>query len=495
MAQDPKGATLRKYLTVFRRNWWIFLATMLLGGVSGFVYSTTQEPIFEAQASGIVVSASESKDTGSSLAADSLAKSKATSYVSIATSQMVARDVKEALASNLSEGALLGSVTVVAPNATNIVSVTAKADTPQQARDLAKTWVESTSNVAAEVDSDRSVALKPLGAPALPTAPVSPNVKLMVAAGIGVGLVLSLGLAIGRFLFDRRIRSRQSVMDMGSPVIAAIPFEKKLRKERGKSGRIGVHLSFGFDESIRELRTNLSFVDVDHPPRVLLITSAAPGEGKSSVSANLAAAMAATGSTVIIADVDLRRPTVADTFGLRKTPGLTDVLSGRAGLDETLQEVEGTANLWALPAGRIPPNPSELLGSQSMQTLIRELSEHAILILDAPPVLPVTDAVVLSKFADATIVVIGAGKTTVDQLQRALTSLETVGSKAAGLVLNRVPSRGAGASDYEYYSAAAYAPTDQSQSQGQGQRRSAHTAERSRNLATTGSRARRKSTD
>jgi capsular exopolysaccharide synthesis family protein len=202
-------------------------------------------------------------------------------------------------------------------------------------------------------------------------------------------------------------------------------------------------------EALRELRTNLSFLDVDQPPRIIVVTSSVPGEGKSTVTANLAVTLAAAGENIVVVDGDLRRPTLVDVFGLVPGVGVTDVLAGTADLGDVLQPWSALPNLSVLGSGRIPPNPSELLGSQAMKKMLSTLAQNATVLIDAPPLLPVTDAAVLSRVADGAIVVIQAGKTTQEQLDQSLGNLEKVRGRVLGTVLNYVPTRGADA--YSYY--------------------------------------------
>lgn len=202
-------------------------------------------------------------------------------------------------------------------------------------------------------------------------------------------------------------------------------------------------------EALRELRTNIRFMDVDRPPRVIVVTSPLPGDGKSTTCVNLATTIAATGEPVVLVDADLRRPVVHTIFGLIGEVGLSTVLSGSVNVDDALQAVAGSPSLRVLTAGRTPPNPSEVLSSGRMAQLLSELSESATVIIDAPPVLPVTDAAVLSTRADGCLIVVGAGRTTFDVLKRALQSVERVGARCFGVVINRVPKRG-GSYGYRY---------------------------------------------
>ena len=196
-------------------------------------------------------------------------------------------------------------------------------------------------------------------------------------------------------------------------------------------------------------------MNVDTPPRSFIVTSAVPGEGKSTVSLSLARAMADAGSPVILIDADLRRPTVAKKLKLDAKVGLTQVLAGQVEIANAVHQLGGS-NLFVLPAGRIPPNPSELLGSDKMRQLINELSEEFIVVVDVPPLLPVTDASLLSHSVDGVILVGSIGRSHREQMTEAASTLKKVNANLFGMVLNRAPRKGLGNSYYGFGYASSY---------------------------------------
>ena len=194
-------------------------------------------------------------------------------------------------------------------------------------------------------------------------------------------------------------------------------------------------------EAYRSIRTNLQYVDVDNPPRSVVITSSVPLEGKSTTAANLAIALAQGGSKVLLVEADLRRPRVAEYLGVEGSIGLTDVLIGQARVDDAIIPWQ-RGLLDFLPSGAIPPNPSELLGSQQLADLLTELgTRYNVLILDAPPLLPVTDAAILTTAADGAILVARYGETRREQAEQAADSLRQVNGRLFGTVLNFVPEK------------------------------------------------------
>ncbi|WP_292890537.1 polysaccharide biosynthesis tyrosine autokinase [Microbacterium sp.] len=300
------------------------------------------------------------------------------------------------------------------------------------------------------------VKLVPGDSAQLPQSPSSPNIRIALALGAVVGLVLGSAVAAIRYMFDRRIRSAETIeKETGQVVVGSIPVEKSFTTSHRlipldgvTSGDAGKY--FRVAEAMRELRTNIQFMDVDKPPRVIVVTSPLPGDGKSTTSANLAITLAANGQRVVLIDGDLRRPMVASIFALVEGVGLTDVLAGRAEFEDVAQPVGTAGNLLVLGTGTLPPNPSEVLGSSRMQKLLALLAEDATVIVDAPPLLPVTDAAVLTHSADGAIIVGSVGKTTIETLQKALQALHRAGGRCLGVVINRVPVRGRGKGYYDY---------------------------------------------
>ncbi|HEX8347087.1 MAG TPA: CpsD/CapB family tyrosine-protein kinase, partial [Actinoplanes sp.] len=233
----------------------------------------------------------------------------------------------------------------------------------------------------------------------------------------------------------------------GAPVLSAIPLDPKADKSpliiegSAQSTRA---------EAMRQLRTNLQFVNVDRPLRSLVVTSAVPGEGKSSTVCNLGIAFAEAGKRVILVDADLRRPKLAEYLGLEGAVGLTNVLAGQADIRDAVQPWGGSG-MWVLPSGYVPPNPSELLSSRNMSDLLTALGRSFdVVIVDTPPLLPVTDAAVMGTVADGCLLVSRYGKTTVSQANSAAAALTAVGARLHGCVLNMTPRRAGGV--YAYYS-------------------------------------------
>ena len=454
---------LGDYWRLLRRHWLGVVAIVLLSvGLAG-AYTMTQPKVYTADANGFV-STGPSDNPALSSVNDQLAKSRATSYVDVATSRATAQAVIDELGLDASPAGLVGSISVTQPKDTVLLKISASAGTPREAQQLADAWVRALAAQVQKIEDPRGTGaagvpqVLPIESAALPTAPASPNPKLNLMLGAVLGLGLALGYAMLRHTVDRKLRTREDIESkFDVSVVGGVPVARVLAEDSTGRAHIAVDdevLSAAngpASEAFRKLRTNLMYMNVDNPPRVVVITSPMPGDGKSTVAANLAAAIDSSGQNVVLIDGDLRRPTVATRFGLVEGVGLTDVLAGRIPVEEALQATPQHPNLYILGAGAIPPNPSELLGSQVMWELLQKLSAGALVLIDAPPLLPVTDAAVLTASADGALVVVSAGKTLDAQLGSALGHLSAVEARALGVVLNRVSTRDSGSGYYDQY--------------------------------------------
>lgn len=443
---------LRDYLRIVRSHWVVIILGAVLGALLGFGWASLQSKVYTAEANGYVLTV----NSESSPATDNnLAMSMVKSYVEMGSWRSVAQNAINTLGLDTTPEALVKRVSVSNPLNTVIIEVRATGPTPEEARDLASAWVQGMQTEIERIETSAQdgaaprLRLEAADLARLPDSPTSPNTTLAVVVGGLLGLVAAACYAFLRSTLDRRVRSPEIVeRQAGLTVVGAIPEERSFTAGNrtipfdGAPGGKGNRDLHAVSEAMRELRTNIQFMDVDNPPRTIVVTSALPGEGKSTISANLAIALAESGEQVVLIDGDLRRPVIADTFGLPGDVGLTDVLSGRASIADIAQPVGLSGHLVVIAAGRIPPNPSELLGSRRMHDLVVHLADSAMVIVDAPPLLPVTDAAALGHNMDGAILVTRAGKTTVDALQEARTNLERAGGRPLGVVLNRVPRKG-----------------------------------------------------
>lgn len=472
---------LTDYWKIIRAHWLSIIAITIAGALLGLGWAVLQPRVYTSQASG-VISTGVTEDVGMSMVGDNLARSRAVTYVDLGSSRAVAELAAEKIGYTGDPAELISRTTVTNPLNTAMIKVSANAGTPGEARDLSEAWVVSLGEQINIVENKQAtggqasvIGFQTLDAASTPSSPSSPNTRLAIAIGFLIGLVLAFGYAMLRSIFDRRVQSISQVQQAtGIPVIGTVPFHPNFDKERrviqskgGNDRSSSSSEEYAIAESIRELRTNLQYMDIDNPPRVMVVTSAIPGEGKSTVVANLANAIAEGGQRVVVVDGDLRRPMVAKIFGILPGIGLTDVLVGQAELSEVLQPWGDTGRLLVLGAGKIPPNPSELLGSNTMHKVLEELSKHAIVLIDAPPLLPVTDAAILTARTDGAMIITYARRSTIDALNEAISNLERVKGRPLGVIINGVPQKGVRADGYgyRYRSYSYYGRTDGGSSQ------------------------------
>ena len=452
---------------------WVGVVLLAIVGVAGAAgYNATQAEVYQASATGLVTVGNTSSPAEATVG-DQLAKNRVTSYVAIATSSEVADLVIESHALDgtdlpRSAGALSSHISVDQPQDTVLITINARASRPAYAATLANAWVEALATKVEAIDGpqpapeatpkhgdtqgkDQTQATEqPQGLhivtlnSATPGSLVLPRKNLNLVIGLLLGALLGFGYAMLRHQFDRRLRSSEAVeRQFGIPVIGMIPQSSQMRQGNGKEFALAVTGSPSSSnastaEGFRKLRTNLAYMDVDQPPRVIVVTSPKQSDGKSTVAANLAAAVAIGGQAVTLIDGDLRRPTMADSLAIVDGAGLTDVLVGRVAPSEVIQDHPDVPGLRVLASGAIPPNPSELLGSKAMQSLVTELSQDAMVIIDAPPLLPVTDAAVLTRSADGAIIVIGHADTLDTELAASLSHISAVHGRTLGIVFNRM---------------------------------------------------------
>ncbi len=243
-----------------------------------------------------------------------------------------------------------------------------------------------------------------------------------IAIGLALGVVLGIGLAVLRDLLDNTVKDRETLEEItGAGIVGTIPLDKESRKQPAISFDID---NSGIAEAFRKLRTNLQFLAVDNPPRVIVVTSSMPSEGKSTTAINIALALAEAEHNVVLVDGDMRRPTLHKYLDLVGPVGFSTVLSGGASLDEALQKTR-FPGLTVLTSGAVPPNPSELLGSLAARKLLSELrAQFDYVIVDSTPLLAVTDAAILAAGADGVLIMARFGQTKRDQLTHAVGNLE-----------------------------------------------------------------------
>jgi len=452
---------LKDYIRVVRKRWQIIVAVTLVV-LAGAALATSLSPkVYEAQTR-LFVSTAGGSDSGALLSGSSFTQQRVKSYADVITTPNVLDPVIKTLNLNTTAAKLGEQVTATVPLDTVLIEVAVKGTNAREAADVADALGRQFTRTVANLESvsagqSSPVKVTVVSAPVVPTTAISPKPARNLALGVVLGLLLGLGLALLRDLLDTTIKGEKDCAQVThATVIGGIGFDPDATKS---PLIVQADMRSPRAEAFRTLRTNLKFVDAANHPRSIVFTSSVPGEGKTTTTANLAITMAAGGARICMIEADLRRPRLLDYMGMDGSLGLTNVLIGQADLADVVQQF-ASSSVYVVGAGSVPPNPSELLGSTSMIETLRELeSRFDVVIIDTPPLLPVTDAAVLSTIAGGTVVVVGAGRVDRDHLARSLQSLDAVKGRVLGLVLNLIPTKG---TDAYYNYREGYAPNSSS---------------------------------
>ena len=506
MNDSPRYATFRDYLRVVRERRALIILVTLAFGAAAFGWSARQKPVYQAEAT--MQFKSENVET-STLGVGTFEGQTPEQRAAIAAQSInrpeVAERARELLKDKQPRRVL--SVAGRPESRTNLVVVSASAGSGVDAANLANAFAEAARDISIEesrdrykeaaeaqeaaldeLPSDRSLTLVRAQAqrdivrfkqlskivrpveilrPAVPAAnPISPKPVQNTVLGLLLGLAVGLVAAFARDSLDRRFKnSREITGDLHLPLVGFVREELLGRSVVGNGRKA---LSGDELEAFRILRTNVDFLDIDHPPKLVLVTSALPEEGKSTVSAALASAYVTAGKRTLLVECDLRRPTLAARLGLEAKPGITDYLAGAATSADVLQTVElapppasngsqaqlpaGLARLVCITAGTPSPQPAEALRSKRFKEFLTQVTEvYDTVILDSAPLLSVVDTLELLPPANAILVCIRASHTTRDQARAAKSALDHFPARPTGVVVTGLRARDE-ADAYGYYS-------------------------------------------
>jgi capsular exopolysaccharide synthesis family protein len=444
--------TLHDLIKTLRTRWVTISVITLLGVIGAVAVTLLTTPLYQASTR-LFVSTNGGSTLAETYQGNRFSQERVVSYAQLVTGETLAQRTIDKLGLDMSPSSLTSRVTATAKLDTVLIDVAVLDESPVRARDIANALSDEFVVMVRELETPEDgtspnarVVVEQRAS--IPTVPVVPRTTRNLAIGLGLGLVLGLGIAVMRDVLDNTVKDRETFEEItGVGTVGMIPLDKERRK----------HAAVSFDsdnsaiaEAFRKLRTNLQFLSPDNPPRVIVLTSSTPSEGKSTTSINIALALAEAEHNVLLVDGDMRRPTVHKYLDLIAPVGFSTVLSGQSTLDEALQKAP-FPGLTVLTAGAIPPNPSELLGSLTAKKLLDEMrSKFDYVIIDSTPLLAVTDAAILSAAADGVLVVCRFAQTKRDQLIHAVSSLRDVGASVIGAVFTMTPTRGGGAYSYSY---------------------------------------------
>lgn len=425
------------------------LAGLLVGGVASILVKptyTSETQLFVAiQGTGSVSELQQG---------NTFSQARVQSYVKTVATPVVLQPAIDSLGARISADDLASHVKASTDLNTVLINIAVTDASPVQAAAYARAIASSLVDTVDTLEKPKTGGTSPVRLSVVrpaeaPTSPSAPNTKLNLFLGIFVGAVLGAAGAILRSRLDTVIRGESDLRHVtDAAMLGGIAYDQDasrkplLTQAAHQSPRA---------ESFRQLRTNLQFANVTGTAKTVLITSSLPGEGKSTTATNLAISLAQAGQTVCLIDADLRRPRISEYLGLDRNAGLTTALVGSADVNDLLQPW-GEHNLFVLTSGQIPPNPSELLGSNAMKNLIQDLEQaFDCIVVDAPPLLPVTDAAVLSQHVGGVVLVVACQRVKSQDLDKSLRALELVDANLLGVVLNKLPVKGPDAYSYSYH--------------------------------------------
>ena len=446
------------YVRVLRRRWIVIVLAMAVCAGLAYGLSSRREATYSASAR-LVVSTVATGSFGDDLTRRAVAVSRATDYATyVGTTPAVEAAV---LAAGYPAGAR-PSVSGTADGESPFITITVRDHDPVRAAAVANAFQKSLLAVVAKLDASPRAdprTLTTVDSATVPAAPSSPKPRRDAVIGLALGMLLGLGSAFVKESLDRTYKDAD-VLEAATnlTVLGVVP------DEFGRHSLPTVtHPTSGRAEAYRNIRTNVTFAGPETSLKKIIVTSATPGEGKTSVASNLAVSFALSGQKVVLVDADLRRPQVAAAFGLADhAPGLGRLLEGKAKIETVLRK-SPVSGLSLVTSGPPVENASELLGSASMAWLLEQLgSTFDVVIIDTPPILPVTDPLVLAVQATGVVLVVRLGVTSRERLHRALTSLRNLDTPVLGLVGNGATATGDAA--YGYGSKYAYSRGDKKRS-------------------------------
>ena len=428
---------LRDYFRVARKRAWLILVVTLVCAGCALAASLATVPVYQGAAKLIVVAKTD--PTGGVTSAYEgalLSQQLVKSFAQILESRTIAEAALRLDPQPFSPAELQRKVHAEPVTGTLLIHLSVQDTNAARARRLTNSVARAFMNTVPRLQTGSALRVTVVEPALTPGAPIKPRTKLNVALGLLIGLTLGTGLAFLREFLDRSLKApRELELAIDSPVVGTIPPFKASKHLLPVAEQPRTAVA----EAFRKLRTNFAFLGVDRASQCYVITSPSAGDGKSTVTANLAVALAQTGRRVAVVDADLRKPSIHKLFRLSQRVGTTTVLVDSASLNDAIERHE--PNLPdVLTSGQLPPNPSELLGSRRMEELLNELkATYEVVLVDCPPLLPVTDPMVVSRFADGVLLVVRAGVTTRDQAEAAKAVCAKAGAKILGAVLNASP--------------------------------------------------------
>lgn len=443
-------------LQVARRRWKTIVAFFAVGTLGAVAYCVLATPVYHSTAR--VFISTDTSNASDAYLASAFSSLRVQSYADLADSHELMQRVIKRLNLNATPSELAAKISANVESTTTIIDLAAVDKDPRIAQQITQAEAEELAAYLSELETPSSAAgaakaTSPVKATIVDPAafdgkPVSPRTALYILVAAILGLLVGAAVAVVRDLLDVTVKSPEDIQkSVNVPAMAHVVYDPAM----GEQPLLTDAPSTGArSEAFRVLRTNLQFLDLDEEAKSFVISSAVPGEGKTSTAVNLAIALAQAGRRVLLVDADLRKPQIAKLLGLEGSVGLTTVLVGRSDLTASIQR-HHESGIHVLTSGPLPPNPTEVLQSRVARDMLQSLRDaYDAVVIDAPPLLPVADAAIMTTQVDGAILVVRHGKTGRDQLRLAGARVEQVGGRLFGVVVNMTPRRGGATYGYGY---------------------------------------------
>jgi len=435
---------LKQYVGALRAHWLLFAVIALACVGAAAALAWTRSPTYAARTQFFLSTGAVSADPSQTYQGGLFSQQRALSYAKIVSSPPVVQGVVDQLGLDKSLQDVEDEISASVPADTVLINVTVRDHSARTAKAIADALGQRFPRFVESLEAPRRGRASPVKVSVTsqarePTSPESPRKPLYLALGALLGLIVGTGAVVLRDALDTRIRDEHDAAALaGAPVLGRITEQRRAKKRP----LVMVNdPSSPEAEAYRQLRTNVRALSVDHDLRSFVVSSAVESEGKTLVVANLAVAFAQAGHRVAVVDADMRSPKLAEVFGFEAEVGLSSALTSNASVESLLQRYPGLP-LEVMPSGREPANPSELLGSRRFASMLKTLTDKfEVVLVDAPALLPVTDAAIIAQLTGGVILVTRAASTRTSQLETAAEVLRAVDKQPLGVVLNRLPAR------------------------------------------------------
>lgn len=439
---------LQQLFSVLRVRWRFIVVVMLLGSLASVALALSKPPTYESTGRIFIVAPNDSRGNAFSTL---LITQRASSYADLAKDPTVLQKVRDRTQMDISTSELRKRITAAVVVDTQILRITATGASPEEAKLLTDAVVQQLLSLVRRLerptgDNEATIVARTAGRSSLDRTPIGTRPWLAVTLGVLLSALVGFMGAVLRDMLDLTIKSRADAEAVaGAPLISALPLDSAVAHDQRGQVKQGSPLA----EAFRVLRANLKFADLDASGQMILVTSALPDEGKTLTAVNLAQSLVATGRSVLLIDCDFRSPNVAVNLGLENTVGMLSVLLDQVTLSGAIQV--HSSGLDVLGTGPTPPNPAEVLETDAVANLLSLVREtYDVIVIDAPPILPVADASTLIRHVDGLLLLARYGRTRKDALGLASERIESHGGRLYGVVLNGVPARGEDGYGYGY---------------------------------------------